>query len=200
MSNTVEFYTQEGYGGSKDVFKVGDLRHIPTGGALNKKWNSIKMGNSASLLTWNHYNGTGAVEWMASKDNLVGTDNYQCFSVLETSTLIIGVKFKDTTGAPNGQYSLLVKCADIGDVTLLSNEDDNYNPVGTMPTDGAIVTTAIYVRDLKSGVYIAQGSIYFGLESNTVVIKDETNWPPQLTHQQDGESNFIITLVSTVEE
>ena len=112
----------------------GSCRKLAILGALNKKWNSIKMGNSASLLTWNHYNGTGAVEWMASKDNLVGTDNYQCFSVLETSTLIIGVKFKDTTGAPNGQYSLLVKCADIGDVTLLSNEDDNYNPVGTSRT------------------------------------------------------------------
>ena len=196
--NTVVFYDQENYKGNKDVFKVGDLRHIPTGGPLNKKWHSIQMGAGASLLTWNHTNGTGAVEWTASKPSLDGTDNYECFSVLETdATFIIGVKFEDSTGPPDGQYSLLVKAVDIGDVTLLSNEDDNFNPVGTMPTTGAIVTTAIYVRDLKTGVYIAQGSIYFGLEGNKVVIKDETNWPTQLRHDQDGDSNFIITLVST---
>jgi hypothetical protein len=71
--------------------------------------------------------------------------------------------------------------------------------VGTMPWEGSTVTTAVYVRNLKTGAYVATGSIYFALDpqEQKVVIKSEDNWPKQLEHSQSGASDFIITLKST---
>lgn len=192
----VELFTEENFKGEATAFPVGTMKHIITGGPLNKKFHSLRLGDGTKFLTWNHSDGYDTVEW-PTKPSLEGTDYYECFSVLKGDTHIIGVKFKDATGGSTGQYSLIVKCADLGTVTLQSNKDDKFSPVGSMPLDGHLVTTAIYVRDMKTGVYIATGSIYFALdEKQNVKIDDETGFPPQLKHEQEGASNFVITLIS----
>ncbi|KAK2616519.1 hypothetical protein QQS21_000562 [Conoideocrella luteorostrata] len=198
-AESVDFYSEENYKGNKTSCKVGEVQHL----VLNTKYKSFQMGIGGGLLVWAENHPVPIVKWKESKGSFVGVEKqYECFEVLSTGdkpTFVIGVKFKDTTGAPTGQYQLLLKCANIGDVKLLSNELDKFSPVGTMPWGGSIVTTAIYVRDLKTGIYVAEGSIYFALDAQArkVVIKDETDFPKQLEHSQSGASDFTITLKST---
>lgn len=77
---------------------------------------------------------------------------------------------------------------------------DKYVIAGTVPRDGTLVTTALYVRDKKSGGYVATGSIYFKWDNDKqkVVVLDQEGWPKkQLKVQDDGNNNFTITLIST---
>ncbi len=197
----MDFYAQENFDGSADSFQVGTVKHL----VLNTKYKSIRMGQNAGLLVWAENHPVPTVKWTEDKASFKGDEKlYECFQVLATGpkpTFIIGVRFKDTTGAAPGRYLLTVKAADIGNVELHSNKIDTFSPVGTMPFDGKDVTTAIYVRDTQTGIYVAQGSIYFGLNKaeGKVEIKDDTGFPKQLKHAQSGLSDFDITLVSTEE-
>lgn len=161
------------------------------------------MGKDAGLLVWAENHPVPTVKWTTDKASFQGDEKlYECFQVLAIGskpTFIISIRFKDTTGAAPGLYLLTVKAADIGNVNLKSNEDDKFAPVGTMPFDGKEVTTAIYVRDTVSGVYVATGSIFFGKNqaAGKVEIKDDTDFPKQLKREQSDSSDFTITLVST---
>ncbi|KID81950.1 Calcium-dependent cell adhesion molecule [Metarhizium guizhouense ARSEF 977] len=198
-AETVDFYSEENYKGTKTSCTVGQVQHL----VLNTQYHSFQMGIGGGLLVWAENNPVPTVQWHSSKSSFLGEEKkYECFEVLATGekpTFVIGVKFKDATKAPDGQYQLLVKCANLGEVKLLSNKLDKFTPVGTMPWEGSTVTTAVYVRNLKTGAYVATGSIYFALDpqEQKVVIKSEDNWPKQLEHSQSGASDFIITLKST---
>lgn len=195
----MDFFPQENFDGSADSFEVGTVKHL----VLNTKYKSIRMGKDAGLLVWAENHPVPTVKWTTDKASFQGDEKlYECFQVLAIGskpTFIIGIRFKDTTGAAPGRYLLTVKAADIGNVNLKSNEDDKFAPVGTMPFDGKEVTTAIYVRDTVSGVYVATGSIFFGKNqaAGKVEIKDDTDFPKQLKHEQSDSSDFTITLIST---
>lgn len=86
---------------------------------------------------------------------------------------------------------------DVGSVILYSNDGDEYRLVGMMPQDGPPVTTAMYIRDEKSGSYLSVGSVFFQWDPSTegVKIVENDNWPKQLKEEQKGPSSFLITLI-----
>lgn len=194
---TVSFYPEENYGGIVATSELNKVEHQ----ALRSKYNSYKLGSGTKLLVWNHSNYYDQEEWTSDKSSIPSSSTKQCYQVLEGTTSVIGFRFKDTTGAEAKSYSLTLNASDIGQIVLLSNESDQFAIAGTMPQNGPPVTTAVYVRDMKTGVYIAQGSVYFQWDgaAGKVVIADQTNWPKQLEHKEEGDSNFTITLISTEE-
>ncbi|KAI9927525.1 hypothetical protein ASPWEDRAFT_71944 [Aspergillus wentii DTO 134E9] len=194
--NTVAFYSKANY---VDLVKTSPLDEVEHQ-VLGTSYLSCHLGNGTKLLVWNHSNYYEQTEWTTDQSDIPKSSSVQCYQVLKGTTSVIGFRFKDATGAEPKAYSLLLKLAKIGDVTLLSDETDKYAIAGTMPRDGPPVTTALYVRDLKTGVYVVIGSIYFEWDSQNekVVIIDQEGWPSkQLKHEEDGDNNFTITLIST---
>ena len=195
-ADTVEFYAKANYDSLVRTAKLNEVEHQK----LGTSYLSGKLGDGTKLLVWNHRDYSDKKEFPSDQPNFPNDEHVQCYQVLKGTTSVVSVRFKDATGGEKGQYSLLLKLAQIGDVTLLSNESDKYAIAGTVPRDGTLVTTALYVRDLKTGEYVAIGSIYFKWDNDKqkVVVLDQEGWPQkQLKHEDDGNNNFTITLIST---
>lgn len=195
-ANTVDFYAKANYESPVKTAKLNEVEHQ----TLGTSYLSGKLGDGTKLLVWNHKDYTDRTELPSDQPNLPVNEHVQCYQVLEGTTSVVGVRFKDATGGEKGQYSLLLKLAQIGDVTVWSDESDKYAIAGAVPRDGTLVTTALYVRDKKTGEYVAVGSIYFKWDNDKqhVVILDQEGWPKnQLKHEDDGDNSFTITLIST---
>lgn len=96
------------------------------------------------------------------------------------------------------EYSLKLDAHDVGTILIKSNEDPlEWHLVGILPADGPAVTTAVFLRDEKTGVYLSVGSIYFKWNKDTkeANIVESEHFPPQLKHKRKGPSAFEITLV-----
>jgi hypothetical protein len=215
------FYSQKNFGGDEYPYKIGDDESVP--GELNDKFFSVNVGGAAKVIAWQHYSETGIYrEWTGAVSDISDIGGLSRFKVVDSDTRAIAFIFNDATGGSNKQYSLKVNAADVGSVTVYSNEGDDYHLVGTMPSGGPPVTTAIYVRDEKSGGYIATGSVFFqwnsstkrkclcvpspnstsltwgkklNLSSKEVDIIENDNWPQQLKVERSGASNFAVTLI-----
>ncbi|RYP49407.1 hypothetical protein DL768_004880 [Monosporascus sp. mg162] len=196
-ATAVNFYSKKDFGGDKYPYTIGDDIEVPTD--LIDQFLSVNVGTAAKVIAWQHYNSTGIYkEWTGENPDITGIGGLSRFKVVENDTRAISFIFKDTTGGAEKQYSLKVKAADVGEILIYSNDGDAYHLVGIMPSGGPPVTTAIYVRDEKSGVYIATGSVFFQWNSGSgeVDIVESDNWPPQLEWERSGHSSFIVTLVN----
>jgi hypothetical protein len=196
--NTVEFYGKADYDSPVKTAQLGEVEHEK----LGTGYLSCKLGDGTKLVVWNHSDSSDSKELTSDQTNFPKDKSVQCYQVIQGTSSVVGVRFKDTTGAENGHYSLLMKLAKIGDVTIMSNMSDEYTIAGVVPRDGTLVTTALYVRDKVSGAYVATGSIYFKWDNDQqkVVVVEQEGWPKKhLKQEDDGKDNFTITLFSTKE-
>lgn len=194
--NIAVFFQKTNYEGTGDPYPLGQDVSVP--GSLNDKYLSVAVGASTKVIAWQHYNETGHYrEWAESQSDISDIGGLSRFRVVDNDTRAISFIFKDATGGSDKQYSLKVDARDVGAVTLYSNDGDEYGLVGILPAGGPPVTTAIYVRDEKSGVYIAVGSVFFQWNSsnNEVDVVENENWPKQLDTKRTGKSAFEVTLV-----
>ncbi len=196
----VWFYSKEDYGGDKYTYKIGDDVNLWPG-ALNDKFQSAVVGSEAKVLAWQHANSSGVYrELTGDNPSLSELGGLSRFIVITDDTRAIAFRFVDKTGGAEGQYSLKVDAAKVGEKILYSegSSSADFQLVGTIAEDGPPVTTAVYVRDEKTGSYIALGSIYFkwNATDGQVDIPEEGNFPKQLSIERAGPSKFIIALVS----
>lgn len=219
--NVANFYTKTSFGGDESSYKIGD--DVKLDGSLNDKFHSVNIGSAAKVVAWQHIDSTGNYrEWHAANPDISDIGGLSRFIVVNEDTRAIAFLFKDATGGKDRQYSLKVDAADVGTVTMYSNDGEDYRLVGIIPAGGPPVTTAIYVRDEHSGVYIAIGSVFFQwnskiggkfvyvpspksvsfsactrltFPSSEVDIVENENWPKQLKVERSDASRFIVTLV-----
>jgi len=194
-----QFYESVSFGGAPRIYSVGDDVNLYPG-FFNDKFKSVIVGPGAKVLAWQHANSTGHYAVLTGNNpDITSIGGLSRFKVLANDTRVIAFKFKDATGGEAKRYSLKVNAADVGEQLLYSNEDDEFKLVGTMPVSGPPVTTAIYLRDEQTGVYLATGSVYFQWNEGTkqVDIVSQENFPAQLKHEREDASRFIITLTST---
>ena len=190
------FYTSVDYGGDPYSYKLGPPQEVT--GSLNDRFKSVRVGARVKVLAWQHYGFGGRyAEWEVDTPDISGIGGLSVFQVIESTTLSIGVRLQDDTSAEPGRYSLTVESYDIGRVTTLSGDPD-FALIGTMPADGPPVTTAIYVRDEQTKVYVATGAVYFVWNSQTssVDVADATNFPANMTYDRATPNQFIFHLTS----
>lgn len=194
-ANIIDFYGKPNYENPVKESKLSEVEHQK----LGTSYLSCKLGDGTKLLVWDHSNYYENKEITQDQSNFPVDKKVQCYEVLKGTTSVVGVRFKDATGGEKKQYSLQLKLAQIGDVIIWSDESDQHALAGTVPRDGTKVTTALYVRDKKSGEYPVIGSIYYQYDSSKekVVILDQEGWPrTQLKQVEDSPNNFTITLTS----
>jgi hypothetical protein len=193
----VTFYTRPNYTGDAHTYAVGTDENLHPG-ELNDRFKSVKVGRKAKVLAWQHSNQSGKYrEWDLDQPDISDIGGLTRFKVVESTTLPIAVRLQDLTGAPAGRYSLKAASYDVGD-TIVRSGDAEYGLVGVMPEDGPPVTTAIYVRDEHSGVYVAVGAIYFVWNSDTksIDVADASNVPENLDYSRDGRNQFTFKLTA----
>jgi hypothetical protein len=191
----VTFYSRLNYTGDAHTYAAGTDEKLHPG-ELNDKFKSVKVGRKAKVLAWQHSNQSGKYrEWDLDQPDISDIGGLTRFKVVESTTLPIAVRLQDLTGAPTGRYSLKAASYDVGD-TIVRSGDPEYGLVGVMPEDGPPVTTAIYVRDEHSGVYVAVGAIYFVWNSDTksIDVADASNVPENLDYSRDGRNQFTFKL------
>ncbi|KAK4187680.1 membrane binding-domain-containing protein [Podospora australis] len=192
----VNFYTKKDFEGEEYPYAID--ADVSVTGELNDKFLSVNVGSAAKVIAWQHYNQTGIYkEWEDDHPDISDIDGLSRFRVVSSDTRAISFIFKDSTDGDPKQYSLKVDARDVGSVLILSDDGEGYRLVGILPSGGPPITTGIYVRDEKSKVYIATGSIYFQWNASTkqVDIVEDANFPKQLEHKRTGDSAFEITLV-----
>ncbi|WP_326655004.1 beta/gamma crystallin domain-containing protein [Streptomyces sp. NBC_01750] len=193
----VTFYAQLSFAGEAHTYDLGADENLHPG-ELNDKFKSLKVGQQAKVLAWQHANQTGKYrEWNLDQSDITGIGGLSRFKVTRDTTLPIAVRLEDLTGGQNRQYSLKVDSFEVGQILVYSG-DLEYGLVGIMPEDGPPVTTAIYVRDEQSGNYVATGSVYFAWNGTTksVDVADETNFPDNMRYKRDGRNQFIFELTA----
>lgn len=193
----VMFYKSVNYAGDPYAYKLGAQEALP--GELNDRFRSVRVGELVKVLAWQHYGQSGIYrEWEVDTPDITDIGGLSTFRVVEKTTLAIAVRLQDDTGAEPGRYSLKVVSYEVGEITAHSG-DPEYSLVGFMPAGGPPVTTAIYVRDERTGEYMAIGSVYFAWNAGTksVDIADETNFPENMTHERAGSNRFTFRLTST---
>ncbi|MFI5775879.1 beta/gamma crystallin domain-containing protein [Nocardia sp. NPDC051570] len=191
------FYQNVDYAGGPHSYKLGTQEALP--GDLNDRFRSVRIGELVKVLAWQHYGQSGRYgEWEADTPDITDIGGLSTFRVVEKTTLAIAVRLQDDTGAEPGRYSLKVVSYEVGEITTHSG-DPEYSLVGFMPADGPPVTTAIYVRDERTGEYMAIGSVYFtwNHETKAVDIADETHFPENMTHERAGSNRFTFHLSAT---
>ncbi|KAF7590611.1 hypothetical protein BBP40_002606 [Aspergillus hancockii] len=194
--DTVDFYAKPNYEDLVKSAKLGEVEHQK----LGTSYISSRLGDGTKLLVWNHRDYTEQKQWTSDQSSIPQSSSVQCYQLFKDTTSVIGFRFKDATGGGKKSISLQLNLVQIGNVKVLSDESDKYAIAGTMPRDRPPVTTAVYVRNEKTGVYIATRSIYFqwDKQNQKVVIKGQEGWPNKpLQHHDDGNNNFTITLIST---
>jgi hypothetical protein len=165
-ATAVNFYSKKDFGGDPFPYIIGDDISVP--GNLNDKFLSVNVGTAAKVIAWQHYNSTGIYkEWTGENPDITNIGGLSRFKVVDSDTRAVLFNFKDVTGGADKQYSLKLNAADVGSILIYSNDGDDYYLVGIMPSGGPPVTTAIYVRDEKSGVYTAIGSVFYQWNSGS---------------------------------
>ena len=196
MSDTEAcFFTEYKHEGDRHCYPLGANENLWPGN-LNDRFKSVSVGRSVKVLAWQHANASGKYrEWVTDEDDITEIDGLSRFAVVADTTLPIAVRFVDDTGAPPGQYSLQLNSHDVGEIKMLSG-DSADSLVGIMPADGPPVTTALYVRNERTGDYAANGSIYFSWNGATksIDVADETNLPANVSYQRTDRNQFTFTL------
>lgn len=190
------FYQNKDYGGEAFPYQLGANVQLP--GDLNDKFKSVRVGSRVKVLAWQHYGGTGQYrEWEVDTPDITGIGGLSQFKVIESTTLSIAVRLQDDTGAEAGRFNLTVNSYEVGTVTTPSGNPE-FALVGTMPADGPPVTTAIYVRDVPTGEYLASGAIYFvwNPETRAVDVADATNFPANMNYERASPNQFTFHLTS----
>ncbi|KAF7585584.1 hypothetical protein BBP40_010631 [Aspergillus hancockii] len=193
-ADTVEFYAKPNYEELKKIAKLNEIEHT----VLGTSYRSCRLGDGTKVWVWNHSDASNDDEWNKDQPDIPVSGPMQCYGVLQGTTSIARVKFDDSTGGNPGDYTLILKLANIGDAKL-SSKSGKYAPAGVVPRDGSLVTTAVYVQNLK-GEYPVTGSVYFkwNNDKQQVDIFEGDNWPKkQLSHKADSKNDFTITLIST---
>ncbi|KAI0548630.1 membrane binding-domain-containing protein [Xylaria curta] len=169
-----DFYEKVNYEGERTTYRIYET-HDFSPKKIVELYQSVKVGTGVKVLCWNEPDIDG---------------NY--------ADVRGSFKFVDKTSNNSGDYSLTVKLHNSDQRIILSNEGDYYKIAGKFRASDGEATTAISVRNVHTGVYLATGSIYFKWNSDigSVDIASEDDWPKQLEHQQDGPTKFTITLVS----
>lgn len=194
----VNFYEAYKWGGDPSPFKIGDDITFQWPEDLNDKFKSCVVAADAKVLAWQHTNGTGIYsELEGAVESLAFIEGLSRFKVIQGTTGVIAFRFVDKTGGGPRKYSLMLNVREVGAVTMLSNDgSDDFKLVGTLPKDGPPVTTAVYVRNMETGVYLANGSIFFQWKNGQVEIVEDDNFPKQLKAKRDSANKFIMELIS----
>ncbi|KAI0971468.1 membrane binding-domain-containing protein [Xylaria arbuscula] len=195
---SANFYDKANFEGASHNYALSSVTHLYPK-KIADVYHSVNVGLGAKVNCWHHldYDGRhGVLEGEAA--TLVSIGDLTCFSVDKDDTHIIQFRFVDKTGGQPKDYSLTLNLAGIGKKILLSDDGPDFKLAGKINASEGIVTTAIYLRNEKTGVYLATGSIYFkwNSEKNEVDIDSEKFWPKQLTHERQGQAKFLVTLVS----
>lgn len=198
------FFTSTGLvPGPGDAYFQGDNIDFCSGSdPLNDEYHSLIVANGTRVNCWQHCNGTGQFRTYTDgpHDDISDIGGLSKFQVLPMeSSYAIGLKLTDGTGLghPPGFYEMTFVAHDIGDAGVPSGAEDYvYLPSSSSE---AVLTCAIYVRNLQSGVYVATGSVYLQWDHETGIISiddQEETFPSNMSVTQDDNTHFTFTLNS----
>ncbi len=193
------FFLGVAFLGDQTCYPIGaDIALEAEEGNLNDKFKSVKVGVAAKVLAWQHTNETGEYEeWVGDHPDISSIGGLSRFKVVYASTLAIALRFEDNTDAPDGTHCMTAESYDVGKAKSCSG-DPEFKLVGIIPENGPPVTTAIYVRNEVTGVYVATGSIFFHWngDENQIDIVEDANFPSNCSHERHSANEFIIRLES----
>lgn len=100
--------------------------------------------------------------WTGPNTNISSAQGLSRCKVIDVGDLPIAFFFGDDTDGNPQQYSLRVNAADVGATVIKSDDESNDSRlVGIMSEYCTPITTAIYVRDETSGLFVANSAVLF---------------------------------------
>ncbi|QUJ68985.1 hypothetical protein KDD30_07965 [Photobacterium sp. GJ3] len=196
----VAFYREKNFGGSPEYYGLGDDVTFHYGDNFNDKYRSLKVINPVKINCYQHSDGSGIFKTYTQGDyaDLAEIDGLSKFQILEIDTYFsISMRLIDQSGGEPRQFLMTFNAHNIGQAEFWSgNNDYTALPV----TDNSdLVTCAIYIRDMSSGEYISNGSMYFQYNPQHGMIEIVTNsetFPSNLKVQRIDNTKFDFTLLS----
>ncbi|KAH8160633.1 hypothetical protein CIB48_g7612 [Xylaria polymorpha] len=196
--HSAEFFDMANFEGRNHLYSLNAVNHLYPKKIVDV-YHSLSTGLGTKVHCWHHLDSIGRhAELEGDYATLAAAGDLTCFSVDKDDTQVIQFNFVDKTGGKPKDYSLTLDLHGIGRKILYSNDGSDYKLAGKISPSSGPVTTAVFLRNEKTGVYLSTGSIYFvwNAEKKEVDIDSEKFWPKQLKHERQGPTQFLITLVS----
>ncbi|MCM0147001.1 beta/gamma crystallin domain-containing protein [Photobacterium galatheae] len=202
MNKTMDlaFYREKNFGGTPEYYSLGDDVTFHNGDNFNDKYLSLKVINPVKVNCYQHSDGSGIFHSYtlgdyASIEEMGGLSKFQ---IIEIDThFAISMRLIDETGGEPRQFMMTFNAHNIGDAQIWSG-DQEYSLLPVTENDD-LVTCAIYIRDMTTGEYIANGSMYFQYNTNNGIVEIVTppeTFPPNLTVKRIDNTKFDFTLTS----
>ncbi|WP_192016750.1 beta/gamma crystallin domain-containing protein [Photobacterium arenosum] len=196
----VAFYREKNFGGSPDYYQLGDDITFHFGDDYNDKYLSLKVINPVKVHCYQHTDGSGIFKSYthgdyASIEEMHGLSKFQIVNI--DTHFAVSMRLIDETGGEPRQFLMTFNAHNIGDAEFWSGEETYTSLPVTESSE--LITCAIYIRNIATGEYIANGSMYFHYNTThgiiDVVTPGET-FPPNLKITRVDSTKFDFTLVA----
>jgi len=199
-----EFYDGRDYQGHSHLYKE-------SGSVVNLPWSitlgSVKVGHFSKVFAWQ--TDDQAYEYTSDSSNVRSMNHFKV-----TPKEVRGVYIRLVDGVNTGtKYCMTPKVYGEGEGADVNSctDDERYQLLGTLnPTTADEIVTHVPVRNMDHnspnfGQYIANGSLYFKVDSNGDVSvshdnREFDNFPENLTIQEVKENTFQITIIKRPSE
>lgn len=196
LPDQIAFFRTNDLQGEPTYYKVGD--DVALHGELNDKYKSVEVGETAKVRCYQHINGSGLThEYQPGRHQNIDAQisGLSKFQVLALDTrFAVGIKLHDKTGGEPGDYRMEFKAAAIGEVEVLSGQDE----YAFLPASGDSneITCAIFVFDRDHGT-VALGTVYFQWNAHSheihITSYDET-FPANMSYHKDDQTRITFYL------
>lgn len=197
-SNQAVFFTRPNFDGDSHRYSIDD-GVVEVLGELNDRFKSVKVGDIAKVLAWQHYGfGGNYAEWDSDQPDISAIGGLSVFTVTYRTTRFIMARFENVTQTDR-ILAMKVNTAGadpgLSERWLMQNEPD-FVPIALAFEDGRSVTTALYVQDQTTFIFSPTGSCYFRWNSGTNAIEMDpgANFPAGMTCKQASASEFVFEL------
>jgi len=196
----VAFYREKNFGGSPEYYQLGDDVTFHYGDHFNDKYLSLKVINPVKILCYQHSDGSGIFKSYtqgnyASIEEINGLSKFQIVGI--DTHFAVSMRLIDQTGGEPHQFLMTFNAHNIGDAEFYSGKD-SYTPL-PVTENNDLVTCAIYIRDMTTGEYIANGSMYFQYNATHGIIEvttPEETFPPNLKVIRIDNTKFDFILIN----
>lgn len=195
----VAFYREKNFGGSPEYYQLGDDITFHFGDAFNDKYLSLKVVNAVKINCYQHSDGSGIFKSYTQGDyaSIEEINGLSKFQVVDIDThFAVSMRLIDATDGEPRQFLMTFNAHNIGNTEFWSG-DMVYKSL-PVTENNDLVTCAIYIRDMSSGEYVVNGSMYFKYNANNGIIEiitPEETFPPNLKVIQIDNTKFNFTLI-----
>ena len=196
------FYSDINYTGESSFYEENN--DIISMAELNDQFNSVVVNPLSKVLAFhnNVISENKYTVYESSNSDLNEMEGVSGFKVIPKQSELVTIRFRDWTGSDKRYclYSNVYANESSASNVIACNDDPSFQAVGHIVDPGQKIISAIRVRDMETGLFINNGSIYYTKNNNDITVTEAgntmVNIPGNMTYRVLGNNRVDLILIS----